>query len=265
MPIFHRYIALGDSMTEGMCDEIVGGNYRGWADRIADQFAINNPHFTYMNLAIRGKLLGQVISDQIPIAKKFIEGPQTLVSFHAGANDVLRPNYRPEITFDLYRKGATELAQTGATLILFTVIEKATGKGKTAELWETRFKDFNNNVRKVASDLGAILIEWNEAMFLSDRRFLAPDRLHLNAEGHHRVAQGVLEKLNMSFDAHWKMPLPPAPDTSKIADLIDDVKWLYSFALPWVWRRLRGKSSGDGRESKHYEPVKWSDFRSFRQ
>ena len=255
MPTFDRYIALGDSMTEGMCDEIHDGNYRGWADRTADTLATLSPGFTYFNLAIRGKLLGQVIEDQIPIAKKYISGPQTLVSFHAGANDVLRPNYRPEITFALYERGAKELAETGATLMLFTVIEKATGKGKTAELWETRFKDFNINVRRVAAETGALLIEWNVALFLSDRRFLATDRLHLNEAGHWRVAQGVLEVLGAPFDPGWKIPLPPAPKSNFFANFRADFTWLVGFALPWVWRRIRGRSSGDGRSAKHSAPV----------
>ena len=92
---YTRFIALGDSMTEGMSDEVVKGKYRGWADRVADVLAKGDPNFTYLNLAIRGKLLKQVVEDQIPNALKFIEGKQTLVSFHAGANDVLRPNYKP--------------------------------------------------------------------------------------------------------------------------------------------------------------------------
>ena len=99
---YTRFIALGDSMTEGMSDEIVAGKYRGWADRVADTLAKNNPDFTYMNLAVRGKLLKQVVEDQIPVAVKFAEGAQTLISFHAGANDVLRPNYKPEISLPEY-------------------------------------------------------------------------------------------------------------------------------------------------------------------
>ncbi len=244
-------------MTEGMCDEIIQGNFRGWADRVADSLAKDFPGFTYMNLAIRGKLLGQVIAEQIPAALPYIEGKQTLVSFHAGANDVLRPKYQPDITFKLYEVGAKQIAATGATLILFTVIEKATGKGKTAELWESRFKDFNINVRRVAVELGAILIEWNEALFLSDRRFLAPDRLHLNADGHYRVSQGVLEKLGEPFDPAWRTPLPAAQPESAVTDFLKDVRWFFTFALPWVWRRIRGKSSGDGRKSKHQEPISW--------
>ena len=48
---YTRFIALGDSMTEGMSDEVVAGKYRGWADRVADTLAKSNPDFTYMNLA----------------------------------------------------------------------------------------------------------------------------------------------------------------------------------------------------------------------
>ena len=97
---FKRFIALGDSMTEGMNDEIIRGNFRGWADRVADVLATQHDDFTYMNLAIRGKLVGQVLNEQIPLAIPFItddlDPSQVLVSFHAGANDVLRPKYDRE-------------------------------------------------------------------------------------------------------------------------------------------------------------------------
>ena len=95
MANFTRFIALGDSMTEGMCDEIINEKYRGWADLVADTLAIDEPNFSYVNLAIRGKLLSQVIDEQIPAATKYVTGPDTLISFHAGANDVLRPTYIP--------------------------------------------------------------------------------------------------------------------------------------------------------------------------
>ena len=44
-----------------MSDEVVAGQYRGWGDRVADGLAKKSPTFTYANLAVRGKLLPQVI------------------------------------------------------------------------------------------------------------------------------------------------------------------------------------------------------------
>jgi lysophospholipase L1-like esterase len=208
---YTRFIALGDSMTEGMSDEVVKGKYRGWADRVADVLAKDDPNFTYVNLAIRGKLLKQVVEDQIPSALKYIEGKQTLVSFHAGANDVLRPNYKPEVSLPEYERGIKQLTDSGATVIVFTV-----------------------------------------------RRFLAFDRLHMNSEGHRRLANAVLEGLGYEFDKDWRLELPPAKKKNKVHKVLVDILWIGIFLIPWIWRRIRGKSSGDGRSAKYEAPVSWS-------
>lgn len=255
--IFDRFIALGDSMTEGMTDEIVDGNYRGWADRVADVLATESNNFTYLNFAVRGKLLKQVVEEQIPKAIKYIEGKNTLVSFHAGANDVLRPNYKPEISLPQYERGVKALTDAGATVIIFTVVDKVDGKGKTADLWHQRFSSFNENVRAVAKKYPVILFEAKDAEFLNDRRFLAFDRLHMNAEGHHRLAQAVLAGLEKPHDKNWRQPLPPAEKKNKIISTAFTTAWIITFVIPWIWRRVRGKSSGDGRSGKFESPINW--------
>ncbi|MFM9151221.1 MAG: SGNH/GDSL hydrolase family protein, partial [Candidatus Planktophila sp.] len=73
--IYNRFVVCGDSYSEGMTDDIVDGQFRGWADRVADGLAKKSPTFTYANLAIRGKLLPQVIEDQLPVALTYITGP----------------------------------------------------------------------------------------------------------------------------------------------------------------------------------------------
>jgi lysophospholipase L1-like esterase len=255
--IYQRFIALGDSFTEGMTDELVSGNFRGWADRVADVLAPQSPNFTYANLAIRGKLLNEVIENQVPSAISMITGKDTLISFHAGANDVLRPGYRYENVIPIYNDAVKRLAASGATLMLFTVLERTGNTGKTADMWAARFGAFNQNVRTIAAEVGAIVIDANEKEFLSDRRFLAFDRLHLNPLGHDRVAQGVLEVLQMPFDPNWRLPLPPAKSTPWLAEKLVSVLWFFTFALPWIWRRVRGKSSGDGRSAKYPKPISW--------
>ena len=257
MTVFTRFIALGDSMTEGMCDEIVDGQYRGWADRVADTLAKENPNFTYVNLAIRGKLLHQVIDDQIPDAAKYVIGPETLVSFHAGANDVLRPNYQAEVAFAKYEKGLSDLTKTGATVMVFTVIDRVEGNGKTAQLWHERFSAFNVNVRQVANKYGAIIIESDNAKWMADLRFLARDRLHLNSDGHWRLSQAVLENLGKESDPKWKIPLDPATAKSRLRKNLENIIWIIIFVLPWIWRRVRGRSSGDGRSAKYVQPTAW--------
>ena len=245
-------------MTEGMSDEVVNGNYRGWADRVADELAKSNSDFTYMNLAIRGKLLKQVVDYQIPEAIKYIEGKQTLVSFHAGANDVLRPNYQADLSLPKYEEGIRLLTDAGATVIIFTVIDKVEGKGKTAALWHQRFSNFNENVRKVAARYPVILFEAKDAEFLNDRRFLAFDRLHMNSEGHRRLANAVLQGLGYEFDPNWKVAPAVAKKKNKVIRVATNIVWVATFLIPWIWRRIRGKSSGDGRSAKYSKPVKGS-------
>ena len=245
-------------MTEGMKDEVINGQYRGWADRVADGLAKDNPEFTYMNLAVRGKLLKQVAEDQVPKAVEYIEGKQTLVSFHAGANDVLRPNYKPEISLPEYEKAVKQLTDAGATVIIWTVIDKVEGKGRSAALWHMRFSNFNENVRAAAAKYPVILFEGRQAEFLNTRKFLAFDRLHMNTEGHYRLANLVLERLGYEFDPNWKIPPEPDKPKNRLVRVISNISWILVFVLPWIWRRVRGTSSGDGRSAKHQVPVKWN-------
>ncbi|NDC51536.1 MAG: SGNH/GDSL hydrolase family protein [Actinobacteria bacterium] len=255
---YNRFIALGDSMTEGMSDQVIDGNYRGWADRVADVMSEHYPQFTYANLAVRGKLVGQVLNEQIPHAKKFIEGPSTIVSFHAGANDVIRVNYEPGRAIASYNQGVEELAETNATLMLFCVLEDTGQQSKRAQIWKSRFQEFNANVRKKAAEVNATLFDPNGHDFWKDQRFIDADRLHLNPEGHRRVAQAVLARLGLPHDPDWNKQLPPAPEISAMEKLLIDAHWIRDYALPWVWRRMRGRSSGDGRSPKYPTPMAWN-------
>ena len=257
---FRNFIVLGDSFSEGMTDELIDGKYRGWADRVADVMASQIDGFRYANLAVRGKLIHQVVTDQVPAALQLITS-DTLVSFHAGANDVIRPKYNPEITLPEYAKAVRELAaelkKYGAQLMLFTVQESAASNTQTGVIWNQRFKDFNKQVRELAAETGAILNEANDGRYPNDIRFLAFDRLHLNPEGHYRVAQGVLENLGLPFDPGYKIPLSPAPKGNPIKKKIVNALWIATFVIPWIIRRLRGKSSGDGREAKYPRLISW--------
>lgn len=240
-----------------MSDEKNHGQYRGWADRVADVMAQHHPDFTYANLAIRGKLVRQVGDEQIEAAIAQVTGAQTLLSFHAGANDVIRPRYKANIVLPLYADAVRRLATSGATIMLFTVLEKTGNTGKAGEMWEQRFSEFNRNVRAVGQEVGAIIADANEEVAFSDRRFLAFDRLHLNAMGQERVAQAILELIGLPFDAHWRDPLPPAKQQPQIVRAALTSFWFITFALPWMWRRARGKSSGDGRSCKYPTAIPW--------
>jgi lysophospholipase L1-like esterase len=249
-------VVMGDSFTEGLEDDLgVDGRHLGWADRVAAALATRSGRVRYANLAVRGRLLDQVVDEQLPVA---VALRPDLATFHAGPNDVLRPRTDVAAVLRRYDRAVGSLTGDGVPTLLFTVIERAGGTGRTAARLAARFGAFNAGVRASAARHGALLADLGAVPALQDRRLWHEDRLHLVAEGHARVAAGVLEALGISDPAllggepgWWRVPLPPGPITGRRADLVADVRWVRRYFAPWVGRRLRGVSSGDGLTAKH--------------
>jgi lysophospholipase L1-like esterase len=273
-----RMVCVGDSFTEGMSDELrPDGRPLGWADRVARALAepaAREPggpgepreprglreasrRLLYANLAVRGKLLDQVVEDQLDAAISFAP---TLATFHAGPNDVLRRGTDMADLSARYERAVARLAGAGGRLLLFTSIGRAGGEGRLGRLLAERFARFNDNVRLVGPRHGATVVDLEPVDVLTDRRVWHVDRLHLNAEGHTRVAAAVLEQLGVTDPdllggsaGWWRQPLP-APAAARRRDVLaEDLRWGRTHLLPWVGRRLRGRSSGDGRAPK--DPV----------
>jgi hypothetical protein len=81
---------------------------------------------------------------------------------------------------------------------------------------------------------------------LRDWRLWGPDRIHMTSEGHRRVALNAFTTLGFTAaDAHWAVPLPPAPALSRADAARANAQWAREHLGPWVRRRMRGESSGD--------------------
>jgi lysophospholipase L1-like esterase len=254
VPVTRSFIALGDSFTEGLEDELgPDRRHRGWADRVAAALAVHHGGLRYANLAIRGRLLDQVLTEQLPVALRLAPD---LVSFHAGPNDVLRPRADVPALLRRYDDAVGELRAAGVDTILFTVIER-TGTGRTADRLASRFAAFNDGVRATAAKHGGLLVDLAAVPVLRDRRLWHSDRLHLNPEGHARVAAAVLEALELPEESPgwWRVAVPGSLRAGRRAALVADVRWIRLYLLPWIGRRLRGVSSGDGLAAKHAELV----------
>ncbi len=86
---WRRYVAMGDSLTEGLVDPYPDGSPRGWADRFAGHLAAAaGEPLQYANLAIRGRLLRPIIAEQLEPALAL---KPDVVSLWGGGNDIMRP------------------------------------------------------------------------------------------------------------------------------------------------------------------------------
>ena len=250
---WRRYVALGDSFTEGLADADPQrtGEYRGWADRLAEHLAAAaDGELEYANLAVRGRLLAQVLAEQVPVALS--AGPD-LVSLVAGGNDLLRPAADPDRLAADLEDAVSRFRATGADVLLATGVDPR----QTPILRRTRGRVavFNASLWSIAARHGAVVLDQWGAQWVQDWRMWDSDRIHLTAEGHRRTALAAATALGLRVDDDWRTPLPPRPARALRAALAEEAAWVRGFVAPWIGRRLRGRSSGDGRAAKRPVPL----------
>ncbi|MGE7386794.1 SGNH/GDSL hydrolase family protein [Streptomyces sp. NPDC004126] len=244
---YTSFVAVGDSFTEGMSDLLPDGSYRGWADLLAARLAAREPGFRYANLAVRGKLIGQIAEDQAPAAAAMGADVVTLVG---GLNDALRPKV------DMGRvrahlEGAVELLAPSCKHL---VLMRSPGRdGPVMERFRPRMEELFGILEGLAARHGALLVDLYGAPVLGDPRLWDVDRLHLTPEGHRRVAEAVWQTLGLPAEEDWRAPLPPATAPGWPVRRAEDLRFARQHLLPWIGRRLTGRSSGDGRPAKRPE------------
>jgi lysophospholipase L1-like esterase len=237
------FVAIGDSFTEGYGDFYPDGSCQGWADRFARLLATSAPGLTYANLAVRGKLLGQIVSEQVPAA---IALKPDLISLAAGGNDLLRPGADPGALAADFEQAVTALRAGGGQVLVFSGFEPA--GLPLMRLIRDKCLAYNARVKDIAARHGCLHVDLWSMTVLADQRQWHADRLHLAADGHRRVALHVAETGGLAVSDDWRIPLPPDPAGRPgwLRARHQDLTWARLHAAPWIMRRLRGVSSGDG-------------------
>ncbi len=243
---FHRFVALGDSFTEGVGDpdETLPNGVRGWADRMAEVLAAGDDAFKYANLAIRGRKLLPILAEQIEPA---LAMKPDLVSIYAGANDVLRPRIDLDMLVEEYDQALGRLADAGAHLVVFTAYDP--GRVPVFAALRGRFAIYNELVRHVADNHGATLVDFWRMDAYRDARLWDTDRMHMSSAGHQFMAIEVLNALGIPHDL-VPLELGERERLSRVQQSTGHAQWLRASAGPWVKRRLTGTSSGDDLEPR---------------
>ena len=248
------YVAVGDSLTEGMCDasRMPTGEYRGWADRLAMFLAgarATSGGMRYANLAVRSRVVDDVVTRQIPRA---LEWGADLISFLAGGNDLVRSSSDPVELAGRVDTAVAEVRSTGADVLLVTMYRPQfrflTPLAKRADV-------FNSCLRETAARRGAILLDlWNLPDF-TDKSAWAPDRVHLSSRGHRALAYHAVRALGlagmgpiMGLDELFHADSDSS--TERQASSVGTVEWASRHVAPWLIRKAQGRSAGDGRVAK---------------
>jgi lysophospholipase L1-like esterase len=248
VPRLSSWVAIGDSFTEGLSDVGPDGSYVGWADRLARTLAERDPDFQYANLALRGKMLREIIAEQVPIVERV---RPDLVTICGGGNDLIVPGSDVDELAEEFEQAVITLRQSGCDVVVFTgpdprkqpVVRRVRGKVAI----------YNAHLRAIADRHGARLVDLWAMPVLVDLRAWSDDRLHFSPEGHRRIALRTAEVLGVPVTEDWREPWPPLDPTPWLRSRAADLVWTRTHLLPWVRRQLRGESMGDGLVPKRPE------------
>ncbi|HEY3407964.1 MAG TPA: SGNH/GDSL hydrolase family protein [Propionicimonas sp.] len=249
---WRTYVALGDSLTEGLQDFDDTGTPIGWADRLAQLLANRaGTDIGYANLAIRGRLLRPILTEQVEPALTL---SPDLVSIWGGGNDMLRPDADPDAMAASVEEAVVKFRSAGSDVLIGLGVDSR--DSPIIRLTRNRTAIYNINLVGIAARHGAHVIDaWN-LRSLRDWRMWHEDRIHLNAAGHHRVALAAFAALGLEpDDPDWAVPLPPNTPMSRREQLDWNLTWGREHLAPWLGRRIRRTSSGAGRTAKFPQYV----------
>ena len=241
---FHRYVALGDSFTEGVGDHDPArpNGVRGWADRVAEVLAGSDPT-TSATPTSRSGAARWTRSSPSRSSPALALRPD-LVSVYAGGNDILRPKVDIDALVARYDAAVRPAPATPGRTSCSSPASTSASRRCSGTL-RGRVATYNELVREVAETHGATVVDFWRLREYRDPRLWDVDRLHMSSAGHQRMAIAVLDALGVGHDL-VPFDLAPLPEMDRRQRRDADLAWARAHAAPWVQRRLRGTSSGDG-------------------
>lgn len=178
---WRRLAVIGDSAAEGLGDPVLGYGRQPWADRVAEELAID-----YTNLGLRGLTAPQVRDEQLARA---VAWRPDLAMVVAGGNDAFADDFDPFATGAALDVIYSDLQSAGARVVGFTVPDaSAIHDGERARAIGARFAELNRVIRDVATFRGVTLVDLAARSFSVDPAAYSDDGIHLNMRGHAIIA-----------------------------------------------------------------------------
>jgi lysophospholipase L1-like esterase len=244
---FERYVALGDSSTEGLDDPDGRGGYRGWSQRLAERLAEVQGGLAYANLAVRGLTTAEVRARQLDAALAL---KPDLATLFCGTNDVTQARFdadRVAADIEVMQRSLTE---SGATVLSFTLPD-LTPLMPLARLFAPRIARLNRALASAAQRSGSLLVDFAAYPVATDPRLWSEDRIHANAAGHARIAEALAHALRLPGSSEgWLQPLVPPLQRTRRERWSAEMQWWTRHFLPWLGQGLLGRSSSRGRGPK---------------
>ncbi|OAN26425.1 SGNH/GDSL hydrolase family protein [Mycolicibacterium iranicum] len=255
---YSRYVALGDSQTEGLWDGDDETGLAGFADRLAAMLDEVRPGLLYANLAIRGRQIRDVLDDQLPRA---IAMQADLITVCVGMNDMTRPGRGFDRALAQLDEMHVRLASSGATVVTSTFPDLARIL-PIGRVLANRLLTINKRIRAAASQYGFRLVDLFVAPSMTQPDVWALDRVHGSPKGHALFAAAAAEALQLPGSNHdWAFADPAAALPSFRSRMYSQMLWTQNMMMPYLWMHMRGKAVGTGRPPRRPELETVGAFR----
>jgi len=249
---YHRFVALGDSQTEGLNDGDESAGFGGWADRFAEHLArTTSPDLSYANLALRGCRARHVREVQLPAALAL---EPDLASVLVGMNDLLRHDYDLDGTVAAVEETFAALRATGCRVLTATFPDVALMLPVMGWL-RPREELLNARIVEAAQRHGVEVLDLFSLDLSADPTMWSHDRIHGSAVGHARIAAGMVELMGLpGSDPDWAAAQAPTHGRARL--VAREAAWIATFLVPFLYRQLRGKGPGTTAAAKRPELVR---------
>lgn len=227
-----RFVALGDSLTEGVGDPVADG-WRGWAALLAGGLAEEPVKFT--NLAVSGAQTREVLEQQTPAGLAL---RPDVVSVVIGVNDTLRCTFDIHAVAERLDKVYAAFTEQGATLLTACLPDPGSMLGLPGSLARPlarRQRAVNRVVHALSDRYGAVHLHAAEEAWITDRAMWSADRLHPGEQGHRQLAARFHSLL---AEADRAVGVAPSPEPEFSAPTRSaSLMWLATAGTAWVARR----------------------------
>ena len=195
-----RLVALGDSITRGGGEPMLGLAGSPWVQLLADALGLQCE-----NLACDGATAGQVLHEQLPHAGE----TAVLACLYVGVNDTRDPGWdAARFAADLEAIVAALMPRARAAML--ATIPEDLGRPTAAP----KPREASAIIRAAAGRHGAVVVALDD---LAGRDLVLPDAVHLTAAGEAEIARRALAALVARGLAPANAAVSAEPDRSPAA------------------------------------------------
>jgi lysophospholipase L1-like esterase len=178
---WRRFVVLGDSVAEGLCEPLEGYSKLQWADRLAAELRAAAPDLEYLNLGVSGLRAHQIHATQLEPALAFRPDLALVVG---GGNDAFSARYDPDRVDGELSAMITALQAAGAdviTLGMFDVSASPAIQDWLRPGLHQRMRLLSERTRALAERHGTIHVHLTTHPLSTDPGLYSSDGRHGNA------------------------------------------------------------------------------------